>query len=276
MQDIPTLPQIERGAWYHLDMDFKQLPGSNPSEPVPPTKGELGKWLTVNEATAFCTLRGLARTPKTLRKWAMRSHRDLENSDLTVRREDIDNGWRWTIERASLERKIEQELEFEARRSRGLADSAEPVRPGPDQRGMVPTGSPVKIGDEISHGEIEPERTGPDQFNQVPTDDNTKQDEDLGANQIGKVHTRPSVSRTGQSDDHTQLLARIEDLKTEVEFLRDELKDRRQTTLALTDVIEAFRLSAASNASRGHDRTERSAHDIRTSDHGDGEGALAG
>ena len=66
-----------------------------------------------------------------------------------------------------------------------------------------------------------------------------------------------------------QLEARINDLKSEVEFYRDELRDRRQTTLALTDVIEAFRLTAASNASRARERSERSdgrAHDIRTRD----------
>ena len=42
------------------------------------------------------------------------------------------------------------------------------------------------------------------------------------------------------------LRERIEDLKGEVEFYRDELRDRRQTTAALTDVIEAFRLALQS------------------------------
>ena len=251
-------------------MEFNQLPGLNPSEPVHLTDRDFGEWLTVSEATAFCSLRGLARTPKTLRKWAMRSHRDLENSDLTVRREDIDNGWRWTIERSSLERKIEQELEFEARRSNGLADTAEPVRSGSNQSGPVPTGASLKNNGETSDVTIEPERTRPDQFDHGSEDDSASPSDDVEENPHGKVHTSAPGLRSDHGGDHTQLLARIQDLKTEVEFLRDELKDRRQTTLALTDVIEAFRLSASSNASRAQDRFERGAHDIRTSDHGDG------
>lgn len=37
-----------------------------------------------------------------------------------------------------------------------------------------------------------------------------------------------------------ELRDRIENLKGEIDFYRDELRDRRQTTTALTDVIEAF------------------------------------
>ncbi len=270
ISDIPTLPQCAEGACYHLDMEFKQLPGSNSSEPVRPTESDFGEWLTVSEATAFCSMRGLARTPKTLRKWAMRSHRDLDSSDLTVRREDIDNGWRWTIERSSLERKIEQELEFEARRLKGLSETAELVRPGPNPTEPVHTGALLNYSDETSDVAIEPGRTRSDRFDQIPKDDSAKRDEDPEANQSGKVCAGALGPTANRDQEHTQLLARIEDLKTEVEFLRDELMDRRQTTLALTDVIEAFRLSAASNASRAQDRSERGAHDIQTSDHGDG------
>jgi hypothetical protein len=67
-----------------------------------------------------------------------------------------------------------------------------------------------------------------------------------------------------------QLEARIEDLKSEIEFYRDELRDRRHTTEALTDVIEAFRLTAQSNASKAFERTDgRRSHDIRPADAGD-------
>ena len=107
-------------------MEFHLLPGSHPSEPVHAGADQFGDWLTVAEAAAYCSLKDLDRTPKTVRKWAHRSHLDPENAELTVRREDVDNGFRWTIERASLDRKIAQELEFEARRS------GEPVGTGPD------------------------------------------------------------------------------------------------------------------------------------------------
>ena len=73
-------------------------------------------WFTVADAVAYCAQRSLPRTAKTIRKWAHRSHLDPENGDVVVRREDVENGFRWVIDRSSLDRKIEQELEFEARR----------------------------------------------------------------------------------------------------------------------------------------------------------------
>jgi hypothetical protein len=73
-----------------------------------------------------------------------------------------------------------------------------------------------------------------------------------------------------QGDVVKQLEARIEDLKSEIEFYRDELRDRRHTTEALTDVIEAFRLTAQSNASKAFERTDgRRSHDIRSTNAGD-------
>lgn len=50
---------------------------------------------------------------------------------------------------------------------------------------------------------------------------------------------------------------RLEDLKSEVAFYQEELRDRRQATSALTDVIEAFRLTAQSNAHQSRDGRER-------------------
>ena len=85
----------------------------NSSEPVPTevftplSEAEVSKnWLTVSEAVIYCELSGLPRTSKTIRKWAHRSYDDAENGELSVRREDVDNGFRWTIERTSLDRKI--------------------------------------------------------------------------------------------------------------------------------------------------------------------------
>jgi hypothetical protein len=219
----------------------------NSSEPVPTevftplSEAEVSKnWLTVSEAVIYCELSGLPRTPKTIRKWAHRSYDDAENGELSVRREDVDNGFRWTIERTSLDRKIEQELEFEARRLKApnepvstIPDRTEPVRTSNnEEKSAVPE-------DDLAKNPSEPEFTGAHRFEQ------------------------------GRSSNEVilQLEARIDDLKSEVEFYRDELRDRRQTTLALTDVIEAFRLTAASNASRARERSERSdrrAHDIRT------------
>ena len=216
-------------------MELHFLPGSHPSEPVRTRPDQFGDWLTVAEAVAYCSLKDLDRTPKTIRKWAHRSHHDLENADLTVRREDVDNGFRWTIERTSLDRKIAQELEFEARRT------GEPIETRPDVSGAVQTSANAENEDSASESPPEPVQTG--------------------AHPSGSVHNPEAVI--------DGLRERIDDLKGEVEFYRDELRDRRQTTAALTDVIEAFRLTAQSNASKAEREGERNANQPRIFDEGD-------
>lgn len=219
-------------------MEFHLLPGSHPSEPVHAGADQFGDWLTVAEAAAYCSLKDLDRTPKTVRKWAHRSHLDPENAELTVRREDVDNGFRWTIERASLDRKIAQELEFEARRS------GEPAGTDPDASGEVHTGAELEPIDDGLENPSEPVRTS--------------------------AHpSEPVRNPDGMIDELRQ---RIDDLKGEVEFYRDELRDRRHTTAALTDVIEAFRLTAQSNASKADRESERNAHQPRFFDEGDNAG----
>lgn len=219
-------------------MELHPLPGSHSSEPVHTRPDQFGDWLTVGEAATYCSLKDLDRTPKTVRKWAHRSHLDPENAELTVRREDVDNGFRWTIERISLDRKIAQELEFEARRL------GEPVETGPDASGPVHTGAVLENTEEASENLSEPAQTG--------------------------AHwSEPVRSADGMIDE---LRERIEDLKGEVDFYRDELRDRRHTTAALTDVIEAFRLTAQSNASKADRESERNAHQPRFFEEGDNAG----
>ena len=206
-------------------MEFHLLPGSHPSEPVQTGAHRFGDWLTVAEAVAYCTDQGLTRTAKTVRKWAARAARDPDNPEITVRREDLDNGFRWTIERVSLDRKIAEEIEFEARRE------SEPVRTGAHPSGEVQTGSGEETRDEPDAHLSKPVRTG----------------------------SHPSEPVRDKENLIDELRERIDDLKGEVAFYRDELTDRRQTTTALTDVIESFRLTAASNAeqrSRGDRRSD--------------------
>jgi uncharacterized coiled-coil protein SlyX len=166
---------------------------------------------------------GLFRTPKTVRKWAMRSAMNPENAELSVRREDIENGFRWTIEQTSLDRKIEQELEFEARSNRSEqvdagANVAEPQR----------LDNLANLLDEQLQSRGEPVATGSHQLGTIQEDS-------------GLVH---------------ELRDRIDDLKRQLEFYEEELRDRRQSTLALTDVIKAFRLNAENQAGRERDRRE--------------------
>jgi hypothetical protein len=93
-------------------------------------------WLTVQDAVSYCQSKGLARTPKTVRKWAMRSHLlEPGAGDVVCQAQDTENGFRWLIEKNSLDVKIEQELEFEQRRNRAsfIPNLLEPVQTGSDE-----------------------------------------------------------------------------------------------------------------------------------------------
>ena len=65
------------------------------SEPAPTSADAFGQWLTVQEAVAYCLSKGLHRTPKTVRKWAMRSS-NLESgsAEIVARKQDTENGFR--------------------------------------------------------------------------------------------------------------------------------------------------------------------------------------
>ena len=117
-------------------MTFSQQVDENSSEHIEPGSDGFGDWLSIDEAVSYSVSEGLNRTQKTIRKWASRAYRDQEAADLQVRREDIANGFRWLIERSSLERKIKEELEFVAKKTHG-----EPVRTGADKFEQVRTGS---------------------------------------------------------------------------------------------------------------------------------------
>lgn len=98
----------------------------------PPTPVRTGEeafvvWLTVPEAVAHCERQGLPRTAKTIRKWASRSYLHPDQADISVRREDTENGFRWIVERSSLDRKIAEDLAYETR------TTPEPVSTGAHQ-----------------------------------------------------------------------------------------------------------------------------------------------
>ena len=132
------------------------------SEPVPTSADAFGHWLTVQEAVAHCLSKGLHRTPKTVRKWAMRS-RNVESgsAEIVAKAQDTENGFRWLIERASLDLKIAQESEFEARKN---AENIEANMSEP-----VPTSADM-FGDVLAlEASAEPVETGSHPFEPVPT-----------------------------------------------------------------------------------------------------------
>lgn len=92
-------------------------------------------WLSVPEAVAYCEAQGLSRNIKTVRRWAARSLSRPAEAELLAREEDTGNGFRYVIERHSLDRKIAQELAFEARQTG--TDITTPDPTAPDQSGHV-------------------------------------------------------------------------------------------------------------------------------------------
>ena len=181
--------------------------GAHPFQHVRQQADGTGTWLTVSDAVIRCTECGLPRTPKTIRKWAARSHLCPDNADISVRREDIENGFRWSIEATSLDRKIDEELEFEARKSGELDGTGAHVS------------EPVS-SQNMAHGLSEPEP-------------NTSAPVQTGDHETGPV---------GGVEE--ELRAQLKHTQEEVLFLRDELKHRRKTDEALGSVIEAFRLNS--------------------------------
>jgi transposase len=114
-------------------MENNKLDGAHISEHVSTDTEVFGQWLTVQEAVAYCLSKGLSRTSKTVRKWAQRA-RDPESgtAEISVKAQDTENGFRWLIERSSLDVKIEQEKQFEQRKDgeAGDANRSEQVATG--------------------------------------------------------------------------------------------------------------------------------------------------
>lgn len=99
------------------------------------------KWLTVDQAFAASQAAGLNRTKKTIRSWCRHEH--VESQKQTT-----PTGERWMVEAASLDVKIQSELEF--------------LRQTPDVPASVIPSEPVQTKDE-------PVRTGTNLFGQEQT-----------------------------------------------------------------------------------------------------------
>jgi|GEM_PF-2109705 len=131
-----------------------------------------GQWLSVKEAVVYCADRGLSRNEKTIRRWAERSMRRPESPEVRVREQDTGFGFRYMIEKGSLDLKIKQELEFTAERGDAVMAGhapSDPDTPGaarhetepqsgadtsPDMEGQADAGPGAPTP---AHGETEPQ-----------------------------------------------------------------------------------------------------------------------
>ena len=113
--------------------------GADTPEQARPDLDMSGSWLSVPEAVAYCEAQGLSRNIKTIRRWAQRSHARPENAEVLVHEQDTGNGFRYVIEKTSLDRKIAQEIAFDAMRTEAdkAADAPRPVHAQPDTPGQV-------------------------------------------------------------------------------------------------------------------------------------------
>ena len=194
-------------------MEQNNVEDANTSAPVHTGAHPFGDWLTVQEAVAYCVSKGLNRTPKTVRKWAHRSG-DAErgNADVVARQQDIGNGFRWLIERVSLDIKIEQEREFEQRTNSEISE--------------VNTSAPVG--------------TGAHPFEQVPVEGTSPSETHTDANTSAPVHTGAH-----RDDDIVDFLKRQIEVKDhQIEALLE--RDRETNILiqgsqgSLTGVVDAL------------------------------------
>lgn len=129
-----------------MDQQNQRAPDTPGHAPLSPDMS--GQWLSVAEAVAYCARHGLNRNIKTIRRWAERSLKRPDDAEVKVREQDTGFGFRYMIDRASLDLKIRQELDFEAKQKR--ADT-----PGHDQ---AHPDMPATVHDETGPSDVEAER----------------------------------------------------------------------------------------------------------------------
>lgn len=195
------------------------------SEPLPTSADVFGQWLTVQEAVAHCLSKGLHRTPKTVRKWAMRSSNlELGSAEIVAKAQDTENGFRWLIERASLDVKIAQEIEFEVRKITGdsVLNMSEPVPTSTDMFGEV----------RALETSVEPVGTGEHISTQVPTSAHSNPDYlDLLKTQLDRAQQQLDVKDRQidallECDRETNIL--IQGLQTSLTKVVEVLPDGRR------------------------------------------------
>lgn len=119
-----------------------------------------GQWLSVNEAVPYCAQHGLHRNIKTIRRWAERSLKRPDEAEVKVREQDTGFGFRYMIDRDSLDLKIRQELEFEAKQKQPDTtghDQPRPEMPGPARDAVEPSDDARTSADTPGSDRVDPD-----------------------------------------------------------------------------------------------------------------------
>ncbi|WP_338548960.1 hypothetical protein [Roseovarius phycicola] len=225
-------------------------PGHTGAHPVEPKQTGAHsfeqEWLSVNQAVAYCAELGLARTPKTVRKWAERSS-SLPDGDVVSRKQDTMWGYRWQIEKASLTRKVEEELELRS------TTETEPVRTGAPEVSATENEKTLADNARLPSDAPEPACTGSEQFAPVQPVDSAENQHEPSAHQFEPVTTRSETERVLE-----EVRERLEDKDKEIAFLRGQLADaqaeigRRASSTdealkTIDRVVRSFELQAEAN-----------------------------
>ena len=203
--------------------------------PLPHDNAPFDDWVSVEEAVLICTERGLSRTPKTVRKWASRSQgKDDGQAEILVRRQDTANGnFRWRIERISLERKVDQELELLQSAPSQQANENEPDHTRAHMLAPVRTGSDKQNNATFDENPDKPERTGLDQSAQATPDKvfykNQLEQKDEQIGQLNKQLERrdEQIMAMLERDRETNIL--IQGLQQSLTTVIDVLPSARQS-----------------------------------------------
>ncbi|HUU46826.1 MAG TPA: hypothetical protein VM118_13940 [Acidobacteriota bacterium] len=220
---------------------------------VLPSPDMSGPWLTVPEAAAYCADKGLSRNIKTVRRWAQRSHAKPENAEVLAHEQDTENGFRYVIERESLDRKIAQELDFEAQRAQ--ADRSAPAPTGADTSGQAPTEYVAELREQTDEDTSAPARTEPD----TPV-------RKLEVATIGDDFLKDQISQKDRQIDELN-----DQLRRKDEHVSAMLERDKETNILINGLQEALTQSLGiESPTRMQLRARRQGDNPTSSDHRDG------
>lgn len=181
------------------------------------------EWLSVAEAVAYCAGKGLIRNIKTVRRWAHRSFAHPESAEVMAVRQDTETDFRYVIERSSLDVKIAQELEFEAKQrpSTALSVTAWPA----DKAGQGRVGPGMDAGSPALSAPSLSERTDADR----PADVRA------GADAAGQDAEKPTIDRPRSTGDDDFLKTQIAEKDRQIGNLHRQLERRDEQIMAMLE-----------------------------------------
>ncbi len=233
--------------------------GADASEPARPEPDMSGSWLSVPEAVAYCEAQGLSRNIKTIRRWAQRSHARPENAEVLVHEQDTGNGFRYVIEKTSLDRKIAQEIAFDAMRAEPdmNADTPAPVQVPPDTPVQASHAvEPQIVDEEAKTGEDTPAQAQTGTDPSVRKLEVTSRDESFLREQISQkdIQIAELNEQMRRKDDH--ISAMLERDK-ETNVLIHRLQDAMSRTLGVSGADAKTHRLHEGDSAQGEDQADR-------------------